>query len=105
MAKDSKPLGYRRVSELLTELENTGLVISQTSSHRRHGYGTQYKLVVSPEMVGKAVSSEWRAGLVKQKIAHEGTTELSDAFATKSPLSHNLKKMAQKSWDQYVGLE
>jgi len=54
ISKDTKPLSYRRVSELLTELENTGLAVSQTSSKGRHGYGTQYKLTVSPEMVGKA---------------------------------------------------
>src|SRR5437588_5887819 len=37
----TKPLSYRRVSELLTELENTGLVDSQTHSKGRHGYGSQ----------------------------------------------------------------
>lgn len=104
LAKDAKPLGYRRVSELLTELENTGLVISQTSSHGRHGYGTQYKLGVSPGMVGKAVDSEWWDGLVKQKLEHESSTELSNALATRSPFSRNLRRIAQRNWDQYVGL-
>jgi cell division control protein 6 len=53
ISKDGKQLTYRRFSELLTELENMGLVVSHTSSKGRHGYGTQYKLVVSPEIVGK----------------------------------------------------
>lgn len=43
MQKGTKPLGYRRVGELLTEMENTGLAVSQTHSKGRHGYGTQYK--------------------------------------------------------------
>jgi archaeal cell division control protein 6 len=60
ISKDGKQLTYRRFSELLTELENMGLVVSHTSSKGRHGYGTQYKLVVSPEIVGKICgSSEW----------------------------------------------
>jgi len=63
-----KPLGYRRVSELLTDLENTGLVVSQTSSRGRHGYGTQHKLKVSPEMAGLAISETWWKGLVKSTI-------------------------------------
>ncbi|MDE1817949.1 MAG: hypothetical protein KGI19_05050 [Thaumarchaeota archaeon] len=46
LEKGAKPLSYRRVSELLTDLENTGFVVSQTSSKGRHGYGTQYKLVI-----------------------------------------------------------
>jgi cell division control protein 6 len=53
LSNDDKQLTYRRFSELLTELENMGLVVSHTSSKGRHGYGTQYKLVVSPEIVGK----------------------------------------------------
>jgi cell division control protein 6 len=48
-SNDSKQLTYRRFSELLTELENMGLVVSHTSSKGRRGYGTQYKFVVSPE--------------------------------------------------------
>jgi archaeal cell division control protein 6 len=57
ISKDGKQLTYRRFSELLTELENMGLVVSHTSSKGRHGYGTQYKLVVSPEIVGKTLFS------------------------------------------------
>lgn len=71
LAKDTKPLGYRRVSELLTDLENTGLVVSSTISKGRHGYGTQYKLKVSPEMAGLAISEEWWKGIVKNKIEKE----------------------------------
>ncbi|HET7337260.1 MAG TPA: AAA family ATPase, partial [Candidatus Nitrosotalea sp.] len=40
----SEPLGYRRVSELLTELENTGIIVSQSKSRGRYGYGNSHKL-------------------------------------------------------------
>src|SRR5205085_5542951 len=46
--EDIKTLSYRRVSELLTELENAGIADSKTRSKGRHGYGTQFRLVVSP---------------------------------------------------------
>src|SRR5919112_1105375 len=66
-----KPLTYRRIAELLTELENMGLVISHTSSKGRHGYGTQYKLVVPPEIIGKVCFPDWWSNLVKLQIQHD----------------------------------
>jgi archaeal cell division control protein 6 len=57
LSKDEKILSYRRISELLVELENTGLVKSQTVSKGRHGYGTQYKLAVSSDMIGRNVNA------------------------------------------------
>ena len=60
LEKDTKPpLTYRRIAELLTELENMGLVTSHTNSKGRQGYGTQYKLVVPPEAIGKACFPDW----------------------------------------------
>jgi len=55
----SEPLGYRRVSELLTELENTGMIVSQSKSRGRYGYGRSYKLTVDPVTIGKTISPEW----------------------------------------------
>src|ERR671912_241612 len=71
LGKDIKPLTYRRIAELLTELENMGLVISYTSSKGRHGYGTQYKLVVPPEAIGKVCFPDWWSNLVQRKIQHD----------------------------------
>lgn len=65
--KGQKPLTSRRVSELLTELVNTGLATSQTLSKGRHGYGTQYRLTVPPEIVGKTCFPDWWKSLVKRK--------------------------------------
>jgi hypothetical protein len=46
VAKEEKRplLSHRRVSDLLAELENSGLAVSRTSWQSRHGYGRQYRL-------------------------------------------------------------
>jgi hypothetical protein len=48
--EEERPLlSHRRVSDLLAELENSGLAVSRTSWQGRHGYGRQYRLMVPPE--------------------------------------------------------
>ncbi len=108
--KETKPLGYRRVSELLIELENTGLVVSQTGSKGRHGYGTQYKLVVSPDMVGKTAFADWWNSLVMAKIKHDQNVEDEKSMKPKkSSIAYNLYKTleleTQKNWRDFVGLQ
>jgi len=76
MAQDTKPLSYRRIVDLLIELENTGLVISRTLSRGRYGYGTEYKLKLSPEMVGPVVGKEWWENQIKIKENEEKMKEL-----------------------------
>jgi cell division control protein 6 len=76
MRKGTKPLTYRRVSELLTEVENTGLAVSQTSSKGRYGYGTQYKLTVLPEVIGRAISTDYWKAIVARKEAVDKLKEL-----------------------------
>jgi cell division control protein 6 len=71
-----KPLTSRRVAELLTELENTGLVISETISMGRHGYGNQYRLTVSPEAVGNVCFPDWWKGVMNQKERDEKVEKL-----------------------------
>jgi cell division control protein 6 len=112
--KDMKPLTYRRIAELLTELENMGLVISHTSSKGRHGYGTQYKLVVPPEAIGKVCFPDWWSGLVQRKAQHDNST--SSIFNSKNfPTLFNKKSGAGSllnsinddediSWNKFVGL-
>jgi len=107
-AKGVKPLMYRRVSELLTELENTGLVTSQTGSRGRRGYGSQYKLTAPPEAIGSACFADWWKSVVKKKKEHD-EIEKSGAglkLPTKSPysgLSQQLESMYKDEWDTYVG--
>jgi cell division control protein 6 len=108
ISNDTKPLGYRRVSELLADLENTGLVLSQTSSKGRHGYGTQYKLAVTPDMVGNAVSSEWWKDVVKAKLEHDVSSEQNTLYSGTSKSMKNLldtfKRGNEMTWKSYVGL-
>jgi archaeal cell division control protein 6 len=84
-AKETNPLTYRRISELLTELENMGLVISHTSSKGRQGYGTQYKLVVPPEVIGKvcSASDDWWNNIVERKKKHDRGVESQSMFTTR----------------------
>jgi cell division control protein 6 len=109
LAKGEKPLSYRRISELLTELENTGLVVSQTSSKGRHGYGTQYKLVISPEMAGRAISEQWWNGIVSAKLEQESAIKSKSLrLGSKSGHFGNLLKTMdqnnENAWKRYVGL-
>jgi cell division control protein 6 len=110
----TKPLTYRRIAELLTELENMGLVISHTSSKGRHGYGTQYKLVVPPEAIGKVCFPDWWNDLVQRKILHDNSAssiinpkKYSALFDKKSGVSSFLNSIIdeeESSWNEFVGL-
>jgi archaeal cell division control protein 6 len=113
ITKDTKPpLTYRRIAELLTELENMGLVTSHTSSKGRKGYGTQFKLVVPPEAIGKVCFPDWWDGVVQRKIQHD-----KDAGSIFNPRNYstlfNNKNGAgglfdsindDDSWNEFVGL-
>lgn len=120
VAKDTKPLTYRRVSDLLTELENTGLLISHTASKGRHGYGTQYKLAVGPEIVGKTCFPEWWKNLEERKTAHESSIKRRDSLDRLSfnfsgrksgftrsmdDLSKSLRRKEEESWRDFVGTD
>lgn len=55
----SEPVSYRRFSELLKDLENTGLIISDTRSNGQKGYRSEFQLVVDPRIVGEMINKEW----------------------------------------------
>ncbi|WP_100181994.1 Cdc6/Cdc18 family protein [Candidatus Nitrosotenuis aquarius] len=67
IAPKESQLTYRRISEILNDIENTGIVTSQVHSRGRHGYGKQYKLEFSPNFIGPAINSVWWDNLVKMK--------------------------------------
>ncbi len=108
ISKDTKPLTYRRVSELLVELQNTGLLTGQTRSQGRHGYGTQYKLMYGPQLIGRACFGKWWDEIEKQKKDHEFSIEKSNGFGSlsgrKNYFSLRLDKINKQIWDGYVGL-
>jgi cell division control protein 6 len=112
--EDTKPLTYRRIAELLTELENMGLVTSHTSSKGRHGYGTQYKLVVPPEAIGKVCFPDWWSDVVQRKLQHDKNASSilnsrnyhSALFNNKNGLSGLINSINDDdSWNEFVGLE
>jgi cell division control protein 6 len=106
------PLTYRRIAELLTELENMGLVISHTSSKGRYGYGTQYKLVVPPEAIGKVCFPDWWSDLVQRKMQYDRNASSmfnsknyhSTLFNDRKGLSSLIDSMNEDSWNEFVGL-
>jgi cell division control protein 6 len=114
LVEGTKPLTYRRIAELLTELENMGLVTSHTSSKGRHGYGTQYKLVVPPEAIGKVCFPDGWNGLVQRKIQHDKSASsifnpknYSTLFNKKSGASSLLNSINDEEdsrWSDFVGL-
>jgi cell division control protein 6 len=112
----TKPLTYRRIAELLTELENMGLVISHTSSKGRHGYGTQYKLVVPPEAIGKVCFPDWWSDLVQRNIQHDQDlatrsklrnyfTPFDNKKGSLSSLLTSTNNDEENSWNEFVGLK
>jgi archaeal cell division control protein 6 len=118
LSKDGKQLTYRRFSELLTELENMGLAVSQTSSKGRLGYGTQYKLVVSPEIVGKVCgSAEWWSKIASRNkqqdesekldslIAPKRSSRVSSAGRNGGSLGTLLIFLSDDTWKEFVGSE
>jgi hypothetical protein len=113
LEKDTKPpLTYRRIAELLTELENMGSLPSHTSSKRRKGYGTQYKLVLPPEAIGKICFPNWWSDAVQRKIQHGinassifNPRNHSTLLNNKNGLSGLLNSINDDSWNELVGLE
>lgn len=122
--KTSRPLTYRRFSELLTELENMGLVISHTSSKGRHGYGSEYKLIVPPEVIGKVCFPDWWSKLAERKKEHDSKQDLgsifkpgqteggrgrrknsSALFSAGNYLQYKTKAVEEEEWKRFVGLE
>ena len=67
VSAEQSPLKYRRISDLLIELDNAGLVVSRAYSRGRRGYGKEYKLKVDPNLVGPSVNKEFYDSLVQQK--------------------------------------
>jgi cell division control protein 6 len=91
-----------------------GFVISHTSSKGRHGYGTQYKLVVPPEAIGKVCFPDWWSDLVQIKIQHDKDLSIksnlrnfSTPFNKKGSLSslfNSTNDEDDNSWNEFVGL-
>ncbi len=76
VSHNETPLKYRRVSDLLVELENSGMLVSRAYSRGRGGYGKEYKLKVDPSLVGPSVDEEFYDSLVRRKASHDRMEKL-----------------------------
>ncbi|MHA7646489.1 Cdc6/Cdc18 family protein [Nitrosopumilus sp. S4] len=94
VSKDYMPLKYRRVSDLLVELENTGILVSRAYSRGRGGYGKEYKLKVDPSLVGPSVNKEFYDSQVKRRAQVDEIKDLQSIF--KSRGRKNLSGMYSK---------
>jgi len=109
--KNTEPLSYRRIADLLVEIKNSGLVESRTISKGRGGYGTEYKLKISPDMVGPQVNEKWWNELVSNKKAHKADVKyrksLSDLSSSSSYklLRKSLDRQSEENWNKKLGLD
>lgn len=97
---DTDPVTYRRFSELLKDLDNTGLLDSDKRSHGQKGYKREYTLLVLPEMVGNAIDKDWwKKNVVDKKKSLElpfGTQPPKNGPFYKKYLE--AKKIQDESW-------
>ncbi len=92
----SEPVSYRRFSELLKDLENTGLIISDTRSRGQKGYRSEFQLVVDPRIVGEIIDKKWWK---KHVVKTKAFLELDDGGSKNNPhakLYQEYKKDAMK---------
>jgi len=74
------PLKYRRVSDLLIELENSGMLVSRAYSRGRGGYGKEYKLKMDPALVGPSIDKEFYESVIKTKMASDKLKNLQKLY-------------------------
>ena len=60
-------ISYRRVSDLLVDLSNTGIISSSTTSEGRNGYTSKFMLNMNPETVGKMIDEKKWEMVVMEK--------------------------------------
>ena len=102
---DTKPLTYRSISMLLTEIENMGITVSQTASKGRYGYGKRYRLVISPGIIGRIINQKFWKTIVENKIKHK--KELEKIRAQNIPGNDLVawsKHASEIGWKEYVGV-
>lgn len=93
--KGTKPVSHRRFSEILRELENTGLAVSHTGSQGRKGYSSQFRLTMPPEIVGKTCFSDyWKT--VEQKKKTRSNLQASIDSSPRGSAFKGLNSIAKK---------
>jgi len=90
LTNEQKALSYRRIVDLLVEIENSGLVDSRTISKGKHGYGNEYKLKLAPKLVGPYVNEKWWKRVMEQKTIRDRAEQSLPTFGN-SPFEKSLK--------------
>lgn len=103
LSKDVKPLSYRRIFDILKELEQAGLAVSKTGSKGRYGYNTEYMLTVPPETVKMLKPKMWEGWVKKKEKRYEMLHN--PKFSGKDARSRYNWYDAEKFWREYVGLD
>lgn len=99
----AKTLSYRRISELLKEIEQSGIIVSDTRSNGRYGYQTKIQLQISPESVGTTHSLAFQ----QWKTLREKYYEFQNNPDLKYPRDERQKfdkYEAEKFWMEFLGL-
>lgn len=111
LQKDVRPLGYRRVSELLMELENLGLAASRAGSRGRRGYGREYRLAMPPQVVGESCFPGFWGALEKEKESRLALISMYESQARDASLADEERARWRVSegrargwWKEFVGL-
>ena len=99
--KDAKPLSYRRVFDILNELENAGLVVSKTGSKGRYGYSTEYMLTVPPDTVELLNQKFWEKLVDMKEKRYEMLHN--PKYGSGTIRAKYDKFGAEKFWRHYVG--
>ncbi len=89
----SKRLEYRRLFDLLEELENLGIIASVKKSEGRYGYHKFYRLLVSYYDIGTMVSKNWDAhyrAIEAEKVGCERQEEEARWEALRQSAKQNL---------------
>ena len=78
ISPNTRKISYRRFSEMLVELVNSGIAISKTESKGRHGYGSQFKLSADPVLIGNSCFPDWWPNVEKSKISRDNLDRLKE---------------------------
>ena len=89
-------------------MEGMGLILSHASSKGRQGYSRQFKLEMSPHIVGRTINLEWWQGIISAEERH---LELIKSMSKRRYLSEREKNKIreneeidakQERWHEYV---
>ena len=96
----AEPVSYRRFSELLKDLENTGFLTSKTSSKGQRGHRSEFQLVMDPQIVGDIIDKNWwNKHVVEPKTTLDRLNDIGiKRNRLRRGLYESLKKGAETKW-------